>query len=127
MPSGGACGIHDPLQLQRGDHVLALVIGILAVLVQFNGVKARGHDDGAVLFGHDLVGLGVVDGSGLAELFADAALAGLHLDAAGRVDDRNVGNGLGEGGIDGGAGVQPPVKFVQRFFRGAFFLADAAA
>ena len=127
VPLGGTGGVHQPLQLQGGNHILALLIGIFAVLVQLDGIEPGGDHDRAVFPGDDLVLLGIVNGSRLAELFTDAALAGFQLDAGSGVDHRHVGNGLGKGGVDGAAGIQPSVEFIQRLLGGAFFLTHAAA
>ena len=100
---GGAGGIHNPLQLQGGDDILALIVGVLAIPVQLDGIEAGGHHNGAVGFGDDLVVLIVVNGTCLADLGADAAFSGFELDAGLPVDHRHIGNGLGKGRIDGAA------------------------
>ena len=104
MALGGAGRIGQALELQGGDHIRALVVGILVELVQLNGVKAGRYHNGAVLSGNNLVLLLVVDGARRAHLLTDAAFSGLELDAMLTVDHRHVGDGLGEGGVDGASG-----------------------
>ena len=104
MALSGAGRVGQALKLQGGDHVRALIVGILVELVKLYGVKTGGYHDGAVLSGNDLVLLLVVDGARRAYLLADAAFSGLELDAVLTVDHRHIGDGLGEGGVDGASG-----------------------
>ena len=69
--------------------------------VKLDGIEARGHHDSAVILSYDLILLLIVNGSGLTYLGTDTAFSRLELDAALPVNHRNIGNGLGKGGIDG--------------------------
>ena len=127
MALGGAGGVHNPLQLQGGNHILAFVVSIFAVFIQLDCIKAGGYHNGAVLLGDDLILLRVVNGTGLAELLADTAFAGFQLHTGVGINHRHIGNSLGKGGVNGAAGVEAPVELVQGLLGGAFLLADTAA
>ena len=119
--------VHDTLQLQGGNHIRALAVGVLVIFVKLNHIEACGCHDGSVIFRNNLVLLLIVDGSGLADLGADAAFSGPEFDAVLPVDHRHVRNRLGEGRVDGASRIQPPVELVGRLFGRAFLLAEAAA
>ena len=104
MTFGRAGCVHDTLKLQGRDDILTLAVSILIVLIQLDRVETGGHNDGSVLLTDDLILLVVVDGSGLADLGADAAFSGLKFDTILTVDDRNIRDGLGEGSVDGAYG-----------------------
>ncbi len=89
--------------------------------------EAGGNDDGADVLDDQLVFLVVVDGAGAADLLADAALAGLEVGAVLPVDDRRVGDRLGEGDVDGRPHAEVLVEGVGDLLLGAFGHADAAA
>ena len=91
MTLRGACRVHDALELEGRDDILALAVCVLVVLIELDGIEAGSDDDSAVLLGNDFILLLVIDGARLTNLLAQAALAGLELDASFTVDDRNVG------------------------------------
>ncbi len=93
---------------------------------RMNGLEAGGHHDGAVFPLDKLVFLLVVDGARGAHLFAQAALAGLELNAL-RGRHRHVGNGLSKGDINGAPVVQVHVEFVLALAGGALGGAQRAA
>ena len=126
MALGRTGSIHNALQLQRGHHILAFVISIFAVLIQLDGIKAGCNNDRTIIFCDDLILLGVINGTGLAELLTNTALTGLQLDTVQWINYGYIGDCLGKGGINRRTGIEPPVKLVKRLLGGAFFLADAA-
>ena len=75
--TGRTGSVHQTLELQRGDNVRALGVCKLVVIVQLDGVEAGSHDDCAVLFFDEGVGLLVVDSASGTNLGADTALAAL--------------------------------------------------
>ena len=124
------CGtrrVHDTLQLQGGNHIRTLAVSIFVIFIKLNRIEARGYHDSSVIFRNDLILLLIVNGSGLADLRADAAFSGLELDAVLPVNDRHVGDGLGKRRVDGASLIKSPVELVGRLFGRAFLLADAAA
>ena len=124
---GGAGGIHQPLKLQGGDHVRALLVGILPEFLQGDGLEAGSGHNGAVLPLLQPVGLLVVDGPGGTHLGAYPAFAGVQLGAVGRVDGGNLGHRLGKGDVNGPAVVQAQVEGVGYPLLGTFLGTQAAA
>ena len=82
------------------------------------GLEPRGQDDAAHLQGELFILLVVVDGPGRAGLGADAAVAGEHVHAVGRIDDRLLGHRLGVGLEDVPLGDEPGVEFGKSGFGG---------
>ena len=109
------------------EFAVALDQGTFGFFVDGVEVEAGGHDDGADRFDDQVVLLLVVHGTGAADLLAQAAFAGLELDAVLPVDDRGVGDGLGEGDVDGRPHAQVAVELVGDLPDRAFLHADAAA
>ena len=77
-----ACGtrsVHEALELDGCDDIGALVISVLAELVEIDDVKSGSHYDGTVLDRYDLVFLLVVYSLGRTDLGTDAALSRLEI------------------------------------------------
>ena len=82
----GAGGREHPLELHVGQHVGGAAEAELAAAGGVEGLEA-GREDHAADFQLERLGrLIVVDGAGLADLGAQAALAGLEMDAVVAVD-----------------------------------------
>ena len=126
-PACGTGGIHQPLQLQRGDHIGALTVGVLPVFLQGYGPEPGSRHNGAVLPLLQPVPLPVINGSGGADLGADAALPGLQHGAVIRVNGGNLGHCLGKGDVNGPAGIETQVEGIGRVLLGALLRAQATA
>ena len=61
MALRGACGVHNALELERRDNVLALAVRVFVVFIELNRIEAGRDDDRAVLLGDDLILLGVIN------------------------------------------------------------------
>ena len=94
MSFGRSRSIHDTLQLQRGNHILTLVVCIFIIIIQFDGIKSRCHHNCTIFFCYDFVLLIVIDGSCLTYLCTCATFTGFKLDTCFTVNDRNIGNSL---------------------------------
>ena len=127
MAFGRSCCVHDTLQLQGCDHILALVVRILIVIIQLDGVKTGGNYNGTVLLCKDLVLLLIINGTCLAYLGADTAFSCLELNTVLSVNDRNIGDCLGKRCVDGASCIQAPVELIGILLGRAFLLAYAAA
>ena len=66
MSACRSCRIHDTLQLERCDNILALAVCILVISVKLDHIEACCHNDSAVFFCNDLVDLIIVDRTCLA-------------------------------------------------------------
>ncbi len=109
------------------EFAIAFDGGALRFFADAVELEAGGNDDGADVLDNKLVFLGKVDRTGAADLLADAALAALEVGAVLPVDDRGVGDRLGEGDIDGCPHADVLVEGVGDLLLGAFGHADAAA
>ena len=103
-PRVGPGGREHPLELHVGQHVRGEAEAELAAARGVEGLEAGREHHAADLQLDRLLRLVVVDGPGLADLGAQAALAGLEMDAVLAVDDRHARRGLGMGQIDAGPG-----------------------
>ena len=102
LPLRRARGVHQPLELEAGDHVGDLPLAVFPQLRLVPQVEARGHHDGPEGLGEDLVLLLELDGPRRADLLADPAAPLLdEVRAVLPVDDGHVGHRLGEGHVDG--------------------------
>ena len=122
-----AAGVGQPFQLERRDDVLAAAPAQVAEMLQIKQVEARRQHDGAVLFRHDFILLGVVDGLVRAHKGAHAALARLEPEAVRPVDDGHLGDGLGKGDVDGPALAQAGIELAAGLAGRTLGGADAAA
>ena len=136
LAAGGAAGRGEALEGHAIDDVGDGAVAEFAVA--FDGragrlgadvveVEAGGDDDGADRFGDEFVLLGVVDRAGAADLLADAAFAAFEVGAVVAIDDRDIGDRLGEGDVDGGTGAEVAVEAVGDLFLRTLAHADAAA
>ena len=123
----GSCRIHDTFQFQGCDNILALVVRVLIVIVQLDGVKTGGNYNGTILLCEDLILLLIINGTCLTYFCADTTFSCLELDTVLSVNNGNIGDCLGKRCIDGASCVQAPVKFIGILLGRAFFLAYAAA
>ena len=102
----GTGGREHPLELQAGEHVGGQPVAELAAAGGVEGLET-GREDHAADFQFELLDrLIVVDRAGLADLGAEAALAGREMDAVLAVDDRHAGRGLRMGQVDRGPALQ---------------------
>lgn len=118
----GACRVHDTLELEGRDDILALAVCVLVVLIELDGIEAGSDDDSAVLLGNDFILLLVIDGARLTNLLAQTALSGFELDASFAVDDRDVRDCLCERGINSASRVQAAVEFARGLSGRTFLL-----
>ena len=120
-----SCGIHDTLQLQRSDNVLALVIGILIVIVELNHIKAGRNNDRAVFFRDNCVFLCIVNRSCLTYFGAGTTFSCLKFDTALCIDDRHIRNCLCKRCVNRTSRIQSTVKFAWCLFGRTFLLTYA--
>ncbi len=100
----GTGGREHPLELHAGEHVGGQPVAELAAAGGVEGLET-GREDHAPDFQFELLDrLVVVDRAGLADLGAQAALAGREMDAVVAVDDRHPRRGLRMGQVDRGPG-----------------------
>ena len=120
-------GVHQALQLQRGDDVLRLRIGELVEFIHGDRLEPGGDDDRTVLF-FDMLVLGlIVDRADRADLGADTAFAVFQHHTVVRVDRGHLRHGLRKGDIDRAAGIHAEVELVRHLLLRAFLGAQAAA
>ena len=100
----GTGGREHPLELHAGEHVGGQPVAELAAPGGIEGLEPGREDHAADFQFERLGGLIVVDRAGLADLRAQAALAGLEMDAVVAVDDRHPRRGLRMGQVDAGPG-----------------------
>ena len=127
LAAGRAHGVAQPLEFQAGVHLGEAAVAPLFELAGVDQIVAGGHDDGADLQLADAVLVVHHDGARLAELFAHAALAAHEEVAVLAVDDRLVGHGLREHGVDGGPEGHLLVELRGNLLHRALGDADAAA
>ena len=89
-----SCSIHDTLQLQRCDHILALAVCVFIIFVKLDGIKSGCHHDCSVFLCYDLILLIVINGSCLTYFGADTTFACLKFQAMLSIDHRNIWNRL---------------------------------
>ena len=105
MALGRAGCVHDTLQFQRCDDILALAVSILIIFIQRNHIETGGNHDGTVFLCNDLIFLIVINGTCCTGFGTSSAFSGFELDAVLTVNDWNVWNSLGKGNVDGTSGV----------------------
>ncbi len=96
----GAGGREHPLELHAAEHVGGQPVAELAAPRGVEGLEAGREDHGPDVQFELLDLLIVVDRAGLADLRAQAALAGREMDAVVAVDDRHPRRGLRMGQVD---------------------------
>ena len=106
LAGAGTAGRQDPLELQARDHVREGAVAELRLLRGVVEAETRGQDHGAGLDRGLPVFLGVLDGLDRADLLADAAVPGLEVYAVVPIDDRHIGQRLGEGDVHRRAGFE---------------------
>ena len=127
VAAGRTGGGHHAFVLKARDDVGIGAAAVFLVHGPVHEIIAGGRDDGAHLFFHDLIHHVVHDGAGGAHLGAHAALAFLDLAAVIGIDGGLLGNGLGEGNVDGTAVADVFIEGVGHVLRRTLFGAGAAA
>ena len=110
VPPGRARGGEQPLELHVREYVGSEAEAELAPPPRVERLEAGRKNDGTDLQADGFLRLVVVDGSGLADLGAQSALARREMDAVLAVDRRYAGRGLRMGQIDARPGAQMPVE-----------------
>ena len=126
MTGGRTGGIGQTLELQRGDHVLGLVVGELVKLVHADGIETGSHNDGTVFLVDVLILLLVIDGTGGTHLGANTALAVLQHIAVVGIDGGDLRHSLSKRNVDGRTVVHTQVKLVGHLLHGALLNTSAA-
>ena len=115
-----SCCIHQTLQFQGSDHILALAVSILIILIKLDHIKTGCHNNGSVFLCYDLVLLLIINGSCCTVLSAGTAFAGFELNTVLTVDHRYIWDGLCKRNINGTAVVQSTVKFIRNLLGWTF-------
>jgi hypothetical protein len=103
LTAGGTGGIDQPFDFEGGVDVGIGAVAVLGLAFGVEGFEAGGDDDGADLDFLETFLLVELDGLAFTAGFEAGlfAFAGLEIEAGGRIDEHNLGSGLGKGDVDG--------------------------
>ena len=94
MSFSRTCSVHDTFQLQRGNHIFALIVCIFIVLIQFDGIKPCRHYNCTIFFGYNFILLFVVNRTCLTYFCTYSTFTGFELGTCFTVDHRYIWNCL---------------------------------
>src|SRR5450759_2222752 len=127
IAASGASGVAQAFELHIGEDICQSTVAIIRDTAGVEKVPAGCQDYVANFNGHDLVFLGEIYCIGRTELLTCLARTFLEVGAIDIVNDRVLGHGLREGGIDCLAVTETCFKFIVDYFLWAFFPAYTAA